>query len=644
MRKILVCLVVLSLFFSVFVSFSSISFAQKKYNEAPMLAELVKSGKLPPVEQRLPVASDVYVVKPVEEIGQYGGTWRMVVTDPGMGLWNMANEVEPLIRWRPDLKGYQPGLAKSWTYSPDGKTCTIVLRKGVKWSDGHPFTVDDLMFWWNDLILNKDYPENPPRWAWRAGKLMTVRKVNDYTIQFSFSEPYYTFHAALAQGFWENVGYLAPKHYLSKFHPKYNPQMKDYTKLREIRTNPHLNPDYPVLYAWKTVSWDAAKGVLIAERNPYYWKVDTQGNQLPYIDRVQVTILQDPKLIPLEAIAGKLDCQVRGFEMRDLSLLMENQEKGGYRVIRWEYGDGGAPMIFIDWDIKDPKLRPVFRNQDFRIALSIAINRNRINQIIFQGLGKIQNATMSKYLLHYNHPEGKKVHEEWAKAYSEYNPAKAKELLDRAGLKDVNNDGFRELPDGTPFKLLFDVGATDLQSIDACNLIAEDWKAVGVNAAVNAISGELWGARGRSGEFHFQVFGYGSEVDLLTYPDNVFPVGNSRFHPLTGLWQQTGGKEGEEPTGVMKELLDLYEKAIGTRREIERNGVVLEAIKLHIKHGPFIYAPVADLPAPIVVKNNFRNVPGIGKAPNGIVYRPILGPWAPGFPGTADPCQFFFKK
>ena len=641
MKKYLVELVVLSLVFG----FALTSFAQE-YNESPMLAELVEQGKLPPVEERLPISSDIYVVEPVEEVGQYGGTWRMVDTGPGMGFWCMVNAVEPLVRWNraeDGYKGFKPGLAKSWTYSDDGKSCTIFLREGVKWSDGEPFTADDIMFWWNDLILDEDYPENPPRWAWRAEELMTVEKIDDYTVQFNFAAPYYTFHTALAQSY-DNMQYLTPKHYLQQFHPKYNPEVEDYQKLREIRTNSHLNPDYPVLYAWRTVSWDASKGVLIAERNPYYWKVDTEGNQLPYIDRVQVSIVQDPKLIPLQAIAGELDCQVRGFEMRDISLLMENQEKGGYRVVMWEYGDGGAPMIFINWDVTDPKLRPVFRDQDFRIALSVAIDRNRVNQIIFQGLGNVQNATMSKYLVHYNHPDGEKVHEEWANAYSEYDPAKAKELLDKAGLKDVDNDGFRELPDGTKFKLLFDVDATDLQSIDACDLIAQDWKAVGVNAAVNSISGELWGARGQSGEFHFQVFGYGSEVDLLAFPDNVFPIGNTRFHPLTGLWQQTGGKEGEEPTGVMKELLDLYEKALGTSDEIERNGIVLEAIRLHIKYGPFIYAPVADLPAPIVVKDNFVNVPETGKAPNGIEYRPILGPWAPGFPGTADPCQFFFRK
>jgi len=233
MKKFLVGLILLGLLSTLFVSFGSIAFSQKKYNEAPMLANLVKAGKLPPVEQRLPVASDIYVVKPVEEVGQYGGTLRTVDTDPGMGWWNMTNEVEPLVRWKPDLTGYQPGLAKSWTYSGDGKSCTIFLRKGVKWSDGQPFTADDIMFWWEDLILNKDYPENPPRWAWLKGKLMTVKKINDYAVQFIFPAPNYIFHAAIAQGNWENVGYLTPKHYLKQFHPKYNPAVKDYAKLRE---------------------------------------------------------------------------------------------------------------------------------------------------------------------------------------------------------------------------------------------------------------------------------------------------------------------------------------------------------------------------------------------------------------------------
>ena len=157
MKKCLVGLVILSLVFG----FASISFAQE-YNEAPMLAELVKEGKLPPVEERLPISSDIYVVEPVEEVGQYGGTWRMVDTGPGMGFWCMVNAVEPLVRWNraeDGYKGFKPRLAKSWTYSDDGKSCTIFLREGVKWSDGEPFTADDIMFWWNDLILDEDYPE-----------------------------------------------------------------------------------------------------------------------------------------------------------------------------------------------------------------------------------------------------------------------------------------------------------------------------------------------------------------------------------------------------------------------------------------------------------------------------------------------------
>ncbi len=617
--------------------------AAMEYKEAPQLAAKVKAGELPPVEERLPVASDIVVLKPVEKVGEYGGRWHMVDTDPGMGQYLMTNSVEPLVRWKPDLTGYAPGMAKSWEYSEGGRVCTIKLREGVKWSDGTPFTTADLMFWWNDLIENKDYAETAPRWAWVGEEKMTVKALDDYTIQFGFAEPYYTFHTAIAQGHWENNAYFTPSHYLKQFHPEYSAD-GDYQKLREIRTNPHLNPDYPVLYPWKTKSWDAGKGIFRAERNPYYWKVDSEGNQLPYIDEIEVTIIQDPKLIPIKAMAGELDCQVRGFEFRDLPLLMQSQDQGDYRVIRWEMGDGGAPMIFINYDVVDKKLRPVIRDQRFRIGLSHAIDRNRVNQIIFQGFGNAQNATMSKYLVHYSHPDGQEVHEQWANAYADFDPDKAKAFFDEAGVKDVDGDGLRELPDGSDFTLLFDVGATELQAIDVCQLIVEDWKAVGIDAAVNAVSGELWNSRGITGEFHFQVFGYGSEVDLAPYPDNVFPVGNTRFHPLTGRWQQTGGEEGEEPTGVMKELLDLYQKAVSTEDTTERHGVMLDALRLHIEKGPFVYAAVADIPAPIVVKNNFRNVPGTGVAPNGIDYRPILGPWAPGFPGTTDPAQYFIEQ
>jgi len=628
----------LSIVFSLAFSMVPLAFPQQKYNEAPMLTDLVRQGKLPSVEKRLPSPSDVYIVKPVEEVGQYGGTWRMIDTGPGMGFWCMVNAVEPLVRWnrtKDGYKGFKPGLAKSWSYSKDGKSCTIFLRKGVKWSDGEPFTADDIMFWWNDLILNKDYPEDPPRWAWRTGKLMTVKKVNDYTVQFNFAAPYYTFHTAIAQGYWENVGYLTPKHYLQQFHPKYNSKIKDYQKLREIRTNPHLNPDYPVLYAWRTISWDASKGVLIAERNPYYWKVDTKGNQLPYIDRVEVSILQDPKLIPLKTIAGEIDAQFRPFELKDISLLLENQTKGNYRVLRWAVGDGGATVFYINWDVKDAKLKPIFRNQDFRIALSVAINRNRINQIVYSGLATPAQATMGKYLIHYQGvPGAQEFHKEWTTTYAEYDPEKAKKLLDKVGLKDVNNDGWRELPDGSPLKLLIDVDATNLTAIDGLKLVADDLKAVSLNVSLNTISPELWGTRAQSGDFHFQGWATAGDIDLINYPDNIFPIGNTRFHPLTGLWNMTGGKQGNPPEGPMKELLDLYEKALGTRNEVERNKIILEACRIHITEGPFAIAACYDLPAVVIVKNNFRNVPEFG----------ITGPWAIGEPGTSEPSQFFIKR
>ncbi len=613
------------------------------YQEAPMFEEQVQAGLLPTVAERLPVASDIVVVDPVESIGQYGGTWRMVDTGPGLGQFSMAAAVEPLVRWLPDLSGYEPGLAKDWDYSDDGRTLTIYLREGVKWSDGYPFTTEDIMFWWDDLITNREYPESAPRWAWSGGERMDVVALDEYTIQFQFAQPYFTFHTAVAQGFWENRGYYAPKHYLTQFHPEYSDD-GDYVTLREMRTDVHLNPEYPGLYAWMTESWDAARGVFRAVRNPYFWKVDTEGNQLPYIDYIEVTIIQDSNMIPLQASAGELDAQFRGFSFRDISLLMENQERGDYRVILWQYGDGGAPMIFINWDVTDLALREVFRNQNFRQAISYALDRQRINEIVFNGFGTIQNATMSHFLVHYNHPDGPATHERWMNAYAQHDPELAKQLLDDAGIVDLNGDGFRQKPDGSALRLLYDVSATDLQSIDALQLMIEDLAEVGINASVNSVSGELMGSRSQSGEIQFQTFGYGSEVDLIPFPDNVFPVGNTRFHPLTGLWQQTGGEEGEEPTGVMRELLDIYYEVIRTGDEQERNGLILRAIDLHIDEGPFIYAPVAHIPAPVIVKSNMRNVPEFGVAPNGKTYYPVLGPWAPGFPGTVECSQFYFVQ
>lgn len=218
-----------------------------KYNEAPMLAQLVKEGKLPPVEQRLPEEPLVY--KPVHEIGKYGGTWRAGFTGPADGQ-NIDRIVhDHLIYWDTAVTKVVPHIAKGWDISDGGRTFTFYLRKGMKWSDGAPFTADDIMFWYEDMYLNEEL--NPIKAAWMSagGKPGVVEKVDDYTVRFRFEVPYYTFLETVASlevaGHFtrggEAMGLFAPKHYMKQFHPKYTDRAELERKAKEAKFDNWVN-------------------------------------------------------------------------------------------------------------------------------------------------------------------------------------------------------------------------------------------------------------------------------------------------------------------------------------------------------------------------------------------------------------------
>ncbi|MCD6290090.1 MAG: hypothetical protein J7M34_06260, partial [Anaerolineae bacterium] len=394
-----------------------------KYNEAPMLAELVKAGKLPPVDERLP--EDIDVVEPQESVGKYGGTWHNVTWDPQIPNIKMIL-YDPPIRWKPDYTGYGAGLAYKYEWSEDGKTVTLYFRKGVKWSDGEPFTMEDLKFWWEDLATNEDYKVvQVPWWGWKSTKEpMDVEFPDDYTMVMKWDTPQWITPYILAQGFWEWEPLMKPKHYLKQFHPKYNPD-SDYDTL-ELKDKWWENPDYPVLFAWHTVSYTAGERAIL-ERNPFYWKVDTEGNQLPYIDKLDITIAKEKDVRVLQLSQGKYDCSFRGTDdPRDIPFLAEQAKSGGYHLQKgWMNGAGGWPCWLINQDyVDDEEIREVLRDKRFRKAISVALDRKHLIDVVWDGIGTPQQATISPQSWHFASPEGQKVFKEWQQADAEYDPDK----------------------------------------------------------------------------------------------------------------------------------------------------------------------------------------------------------------------------
>ncbi|MBL8120806.1 MAG: hypothetical protein JNJ78_25020, partial [Anaerolineae bacterium] len=267
---------------------------------------------------------------------------------------------------------------------------TLNFRKGIKWSDGVPLTADDFMFFWNDVVLDDSVPVSFPAGTVINGEPPKVEKIDEDTIKFTFAGPNPLFMELSSRAYYNSAQWLIPSHYMKQFLPKYNPDMKDTSEFdkRYTMDTRIQYTDMPTLAGWMVTSFTPGQR-LTAERNPYYWKVDTEGHQLPYIDGFDTTVVTDDAVsqaVLLNSIAGKLDFQSREFNLADVSLLMENQEKGNYTVKLWDRGDFAWPWMMPMYDYKDEGIRDLFYTPEFRRALSVAMDRDKYNNVAAFGL------------------------------------------------------------------------------------------------------------------------------------------------------------------------------------------------------------------------------------------------------------------
>jgi peptide/nickel transport system substrate-binding protein len=356
----------------------------RSFGEAPQLASGVQSGDLPPVSERLPL--NPLVVVPIEEIGAYGGVIRRGLSSdisqwPGL----MKAMSENLLAFsRPMGESIGPNLAESWEYQDEGRVAVFRLRKGVRWSDGHPFTADDVMFFYEDMLFDEnarasDRPTPPPDFL-AHGKPIKLEKLDDYTVRFISPKPMGRLLNALGGA--DYFGW--PKHYLAPYHPRYNPKA-DYGDFQQRTTRAQLllTPGTPSLSAWRPVEWVRGQRIVF-ERNPYYWKVDSAGNQLPYADRLTFSIIADGQVMLLKFINGEIDLFGRGAGYNMYEALRAEESKGNFRL-RLSGPDSG-PAFYLNWDTPKAPLRAAIRDLNVRIALSLAVNREEVGEILYHGL------------------------------------------------------------------------------------------------------------------------------------------------------------------------------------------------------------------------------------------------------------------
>ncbi len=616
------------------------------YHEAPQLAELVASGKLPPVNQRLP--QNPMLTQPVEQIGNYGGVWHMGMNgyrDHALLIRTLG--YENLMRWDPQWNRPLPNLAQSVEVSDDATTYTFRLRQGMYWSDGAAFTADDIMFWYEDVFLNKELTPSPPVWLTGGREPVRVEKVDDSTLVFRFVAPNGLFLQNLASP-WGAEPTSYPRHYLEQFHPKYNPDtiaglIKEagatnwvelfQLKFGQVGTVDHpsrwQNPELPTLNAWiLTDHYIEEATQLVAERNPYYWKIDPAGNQLPYIDRLVFHIAKSADELVSLALKGALDMQNRNIAQSQYRAAYQaNMDQEGYHFYSTISSFSNVMGISLNMTHPDPTLRAIFQNKDFRIGLSYAINRPEIIERVYNGEGEpYQVAPLSESPLY---------HERLARQYVEFDRTLANKHLDQAGFDKRNAQSLRLDPNGKPIAFTVEV-TPDIytESAEALKLIQGYWRAVGIDMQIKEEDRNSLIERRDANQHDAVVWASAGGLDAILDPREYFPVSNESNYAVGWAYWYIDPQDprAEEPPAITKQQMALYNQLVATGDPSTQNKLMGQI--LEIAADQFYVIGIARPGRGYgIVKNNFHNVPGLMPAA-----------WTYPDPAPTNPAQYFIEQ
>ena len=587
------------------------------YHEAPMLAALVSEGNLPPVDDRLPDVPQV--VEPQaslgQSIGEYGGTANVLHLRPDLTRdgWYLAG-TDPFLRIDFDESTIVTNMPESYELSADGMTFTFKLRAGMKWSDGEPMGLHDIEFWHTDILQNESLTPSVPGGFAPGGEVLRFEAVDDTTARFHFSAPHPLFTTQLV-GWWGGV-LTPPSHYLKQFHIAHNSDADDVAKEAGFDAwhqyfndrNHHfigfpMKPDLPTLNPFTQTRKET--DLLVYERNPYYWKVDSAGNQLPYIDRIVSRRLEDLEVYYGKIISGEADfaaAEGHTVNFQQFPMFKENEAAGQYRVFLWQYTNQSSPTLMLNQTLEgDDVLRDLFREVNFRRALSLAIDRHEINEVLYFGRAKptqINALSTSKY---YN--------PDYDDSWAQYDPDLANQLLDELGLEWDRNNEFRLRPDGERLAWTF-LTATIQPALE--ELIKEYWAAVGVDLSINVLNIELYRERVRANDLQMGAWGHDGSSDFLIFNDpyNLLPMtgtGNA-WSQLWAKWLDTDGDQGEEPPADVVQMYRNWQQLKATVDEAESIRLGKEILTWVSENLPVI-GTVGYFPTVFIIKDNLMNVP-----------------------------------
>jgi peptide/nickel transport system substrate-binding protein len=585
--------------------------------ETPLFADQVRAGGLPPVAARIP--EQPYVVKRFpggDGPGRQGGDLKMLVSSARETSLMTVYSYTRLIIYDDRFKVH-PDILESYE-EKEGREFTLRLRTGHKWSDGHPFTTEDFRFFWEDIANNQDLsPSGPPIELLVDGQPPKVEIIDVRTIRYAWDgpNPYFIESQARASPLW----LFRPAHYLKKFHPRYTAPAKIAEEAKASPLNGswvqtfrrvdvmfgNSNVDLPTLNPWVLTTPPPAQRFVFL-RNPYYHRIDEQGRQLPYVDRVIFTV-SAPNLIPAKAGLGEADVQGRYLSLRDYTFLRSGARNSGAEVRLWELGSGSQLALYPNLNTNDPQWRTLFRDVRFRRALSVAIDRDELNQIVYLGLGTPSNNTVM--------PQSVLFKREYATEWAQLDRKLANRLLDEVGLTRRDASGIRQLPDGRPAVLVVESQSEQTEDTDALQLIADYLKQIAIRMVVKQQTRENFRLRTFSGEAQMTAYAgiVAAAATPYSSPREFAPTMRGALQwPKWGLYFESNGAQGEkcdlEPACRLLDYLAEWQRATdeeGHRKAWEK---ILQTNADEV----FSIGTVNGVRQPVVVGAKVRNVPKEG--------------------------------
>lgn len=613
--------------------------APPAYVETPYLKAAVSSGSLPPVAERVPRNPFVARMDSGERRpGRPGGQLDVVMGRYKdirmMTVYGYAR----LVAYDRDLE-LVPDLLAAVEVEDGQRVFTLHLREGHKWSDGHPFTAEDFRYYWEDVAHNEELsPLGLPKELMVGDEAPRFEVIDETTVRYSWSQPNPYFMPALAGAL--PLYLYRPAHYLRRFHIDHaDPEelarkveegnWRTWAGLHAQKDNLYRadNPDLPVLQPWVNRTAPPADR-FVFERNPFYHRVDERGHQLPYIDRVLVHVVASG-LVPAKTGAGESDLQARYLRFDNYTFLKAGEQRNDYTVRLWRTAKGAQIALYPNLNVSDPVWQAVLRDVRFRRALSLAVHRREINQVVYYGLALEGNNTVL--------PESPLYRPEYRRAWAEYDLEQANALLDAMGLKRDAPGGLRRLPDGRPLEIIVETAGESTEETDVLQLIRDSWGEVGIKLYTRPSQREVFRNRVFSGQAVMSVW-QGLTNALPTpvmSPEELAPTSQQQLQwPQWGHYIETRGTAGTPPEmPSARELTELNRRwrTAETRAEMER--IWHRMLEIHSEQ-VFTIGVVAGVPQPVVVSNRLRNVPEEG------IYN-----WDPGaYFGIYEPDTFWFAS